>query len=140
MSEQSIYSPALLMRTPPAASPAPAAAPNLDAIIERLSSAIDEETRAIRSDVNFDIAGSNARKSRHLYDLSKAVRAHGGALPERYREPLSALRTLLERNEAAIRAHMNAVGEVAGLIQDAIRRSETDGTYSSGEFGRSSAP
>ena len=46
------------------------------------------------------------------------------------------LRDKLARNEAAIRAHLNAVNEVATIIQSAIQRSETDGTYSAGEFGR----
>ena len=45
------------------------------------------------------------------------------------------LRDKLATNEAAILAHLNAVNEVATLMQNAIQRSETDGTYSAGEFG-----
>ena len=46
------------------------------------------------------------------------------------------LRDKLATNEAAILAHLNAVNEVATLMQSAIQRAETDGTYSAGEFGR----
>jgi hypothetical protein len=52
------------------------------------------------------------------------------------RDAIVRLRDKLARNESAIRAHLNAVNEVATLIESAIRRSETDGTYSAGEFGR----
>jgi len=44
------------------------------------------------------------------------------------------LREKRVRNEAVIRAHMNAVSEVADLIQNAIRSAEADGTYSASAF------
>jgi hypothetical protein len=126
----------------PVAGPAqrPAAPVNLAALLQKIEEAIDDETSSIRSDVDFDIKASNARKSRHLYDLTRAIRACSGAVPAQFEEPLIRLRSKLARNEAAIRAHMDAVGEVAGLIQEAIRRSEADGTYSSAEFGGNGAP
>lgn len=122
----------------PAAPLAPAGAVNLNALLARIEEAIDEETASIRIDVDFDIKASNARKSRHLYDLTRAIRGYAGGVPAHFEEPLVRLRAKLARNEAAIRAHMDAVGEVAGLISEAIRRSEADGTYSSAEFGGSS--
>ncbi len=36
------------------------------------------------------------------------------------------------------RAEMGAVNEVADLLQDAIQRAQTDGTYSQQEFGQAS--
>ena len=48
------------------------------------------------------------------------------------------LRDKLADNEATIRAHMGAVNEVADLLQDAIQRAQTDGTYSQQEFGQAS--
>jgi hypothetical protein len=45
------------------------------------------------------------------------------------------LREKLANNEKALRAHLSAVTEVAGLIRDAIQKAEADGTYSVNEFG-----
>ncbi len=46
------------------------------------------------------------------------------------------LKAKLVANEAVILAHLSAVTEVAGLIQSAIERAETDGTYSTNAFQR----
>jgi len=109
---------------------------NLDAIIGRIEQAVEEETTAIRTDVNFDINASNERKSRHLYELARAIKSIGDAgLPAEHRTGLQRLREKLTANEAAIRAHLNAVGEIATLLQCAIQNAETDGTYSAGQFG-----
>jgi hypothetical protein len=110
---------------------------NLASIIRRIEDAIDIETAGIRSDLNFDIAASNARKSRYLYELSKAASALGQRqLGEEHRESLRRLRAKLEVNERVILAHLGAVKEVADLLQGAIQRAEADGTYSASEFGR----
>jgi hypothetical protein len=125
----------------PAAEPLPAAMrpANLSALIGRLEQAIEEETAAIRTDMNFDIKSSNARKSRYLYELNRAVKGLDGGALAGHREQILRLRAKLAVNEATIRAHMNAVSEVAALIRSAIERAEADGTYSAGEFGRSRA-
>jgi len=109
---------------------------SLAAIISRIEQTVEEETIGIRTDVNFDLKTSNARKSRYLYDLTKAVKGVGPHLVAEQREAITRLREKLSRNEPMIRAHLNAVNEVASLIQGAIQRSEADGTYSAGEFGR----
>lgn len=111
----------------------------LGQIIQRIEDALDTETAAIRTDMAFDLKGSNARKSRHLYELTRAVRTLGGHVPAVHRESLLGLRAKLERNEAAILAHMSAVGEVAGMIQEAIRRTDADGTYSAHSFNAAGA-
>ena len=109
---------------------------NLEAIIGRIEQAVEDETSAIRTDVNFDIKASNERKSRHLYELARAMKSIGEAgLPAEHRTGLQRLREKLAANEAAIRAHLNAVGEIAALMQSAIQNAETDGTYSAGQFG-----
>jgi len=123
----------------PADLPAPRSASQagLASIVSRIEQAVEEETVGIRTDTSFDIKASNARKSRYLYELSRAVKNAGGAqLPEEQREAIVRLREKLARNEAAILAHLSAVNEVATLIQGAIQRAEADGTYSAGEFGR----
>ena len=115
----------------------PARPASLSTIIARIEQAVDEETASIRTDMNYDLKASNARKSRYLYELSRAVKGIGAAqLIAEQREAIVRLRDKLAKNEAAIRAHLNAVNEVATIIQSAIQRSETDGTYSAGEFGR----
>jgi hypothetical protein len=110
---------------------------SLAAIISRIEQTVEEETVGIRTDMNFDLKTSNARKSRYLYELSKAVKGAGAArMVAEQREAIIRLREKLARNETAIRDHLNAVNEVASLIQGAIQRADTDGTYSAGEFGR----
>jgi hypothetical protein len=110
---------------------------SLAAIISRIEQTVDEETASIRTDMNFDLKTSNARKSRYLYELNKAMKGAGsGQLVAEQREAILRLREKLAKNQAAILAHLNAVTEVAQLIQSAIQRHEADGTYSAGEFGR----
>ncbi|WP_192177857.1 hypothetical protein [Mesorhizobium amorphae] len=117
--------------------PIPFARPgNLAAIIGRIEEAVEEETAGIRTGTGFDLKASNARKSRYLYELTRAIKG-GNEIEflEQHREGLTRLRQKLARNEAAILAHLNAVNEVAGLLKNAIQRAEADGTYSAGEFG-----
>jgi hypothetical protein len=114
---------------------------NLSAIIGRIEETVEAETASIRTDVRFDIKASNARKSRYLYELNKVVSGLGSMiLGEEHREGIVRLREKLAANEAAILAHLNAVTEVAGLMQEAIQRAEADGTYSASEFGRTTSP
>lgn len=114
---------------------------NLSAIITRIEETIEAETAAIRTDPHFDIKGSNVRKSRYLYELNKAISAPGGAmLGEEHRAGVLRLRDKLAVNQAAILAHLNAVTEVATLMQDAIQHAEADGTYSADAFGREASP
>lgn len=117
--------------------PAPAARPgNLAAIIGRIEEAVEDETAGIRAGGSFDLKASNARKSRCLYELNRAMKSIGQAeLLGEHREDLTRLRQKLARNEAAILSHLSAVAEVANLMKNAIQNAEADGTYSAGEFG-----
>lgn len=121
----------------------PAAGPwagNLLGIIGRIEEAVETETVSIRKDIHFDIKASNARKSRYLYELNKLTKGLAPTdLKAEHREGLVRLRQKLAANEAAVLAHLNAVTEVAALLQTAIQGAETDGTYSSAEFGAASA-
>lgn len=120
-----------LARTADAGRPA-----SLSAIISRIEEAVAAETDGLRNDRAFDLPSSNARKSRCLYELTRAIKGAGEAefLAEHF-DSLKRLRDALARNEAVIRAHLGAVGEVATLMRDAIRDAEADGTYSAHEFG-----
>lgn len=114
---------------------------NLSTIIVRIEEAVESETSSIRTDARFDIKASNARKSRYLYELNKAISSlRGAVLGEEQRAGIMRLRDKLAHNEAVIRAHLSAVAEVAALMQDAIQRAEADGTYSADEFGREASP
>jgi hypothetical protein len=137
MADFSEFTAKLPVRTTGSEAPVPSARPgNLAAIIGRIEEAVEEETAGIRTDTGYDLKASNARKSRYLYELTRAMK--GGAeveFLEQHREGLLRLRQKLAKNEAAILAHLSAVNEVASLLKNAIQRSEADGTYSAGEFG-----
>jgi hypothetical protein len=102
---------------------------NLPAILSRISHAVEEETAAIRAGADYDLKSSNARKSRYLYELTRATKGmeDSEALTQ-YRDNIEQLRQRLASNETVIRAHMSAVGEVANLMQDVLQRAEADGT------------
>ncbi|CDX32749.1 conserved hypothetical protein [Mesorhizobium sp. ORS 3359] len=113
---------------------------NLAAIIGRIEEVVDEETAGIRSGTAYDLKSSNARKSRYLYELNRALKgANEIEFLEQHKEGLLRLRQKLAKNEAAILAHLNAVNEVATLLRNAIQRADTDGTYSAAEFGMARA-
>lgn len=137
MSERTLSIPALPARTeaaePAAAKPRPGG--NLAALLRRIEAAVEEETSAIRTDMSYDLKASNARKSRYLYELNRAMKGTGPEHLAEHGEMLLRLRQTLARNETAILAHLNAVNEVANLIKSAIQHAEADGTYSAGEFG-----
>jgi hypothetical protein len=115
----------------------PALSGSLSSIIRRIEDTIDLETAAIRKDTGFDLAASNARKSRYLYELNRAATGLSPQnLSDEHVEGLKRLRTKLEINEQTILAHLNAVTEVAGMLQEAIQQAEADGTYSASEFNR----
>ncbi|MCO6392910.1 hypothetical protein GTW25_17940 [Aliihoeflea aestuarii] len=113
-------------------------AADLGILLSRIEEALDTETNAIRTDMQFDIAASNARKSRHLYDLTRALRGQDDeALVAAYRPEIERLRDKLAINQGAITAHLDAVKEIATLVQAALQNAEADGTYSQAEFADS---
>jgi hypothetical protein len=135
MQQAALYSPEP-PRSAPAEQPSPPRPAALSAIIGRIEEAIEQETAGIRGNPDFDIKTSNARKSRHLYELNRAMKGLPQAeVLSEHSAALTRLRGKLTENEQALRAHLNAVTEVAGLIRDAIQNAEADGTYSVNEFG-----
>ncbi|UUP16836.1 hypothetical protein [Nitratireductor thuwali] len=115
---------------------APLQAASLLALIERIAENVDAETEALRDDPKFDLKSSNVRKSRHLYELGRAFKnVNRDELGPQHHEAMAILRTRLQRNEAAIKAHLSAVSEIASIIQDVIERAQADGTYSANAFG-----
>ena len=133
MTDTTFYQPG--MQTLPARvterAPGPAAG-SIATILARLEEAVDDETAGLRADPRYDLRTSNARKSRHLYELNRAMKGMGPTdLGGQHREALQRLRNRLDENEMVLKAHLGAVGEVAALLQDVIERHEADGTYTS---------
>jgi hypothetical protein len=137
MSDYSPLSPQMPVRVPTNdVAAVPTRPTSLAAIISRIEEAVDKETASISTDVKFDIKASNARKSRYLYELTKALKSiDDQAVLLEHRDSIVRLREKLATNEAVILAHLNAVSEVATILQNAIQHAEADGTYCAGEFG-----
>jgi hypothetical protein len=105
-------------------------APNLTKILDVLLACLREETEAIGRSLAFDLKSSNAMKSRLLYELSRACRGtYTGSLQTGSTQKLLLLKAELSRNAQIVGAHLSAVREIAGLMIDAARREEADGTY-----------
>jgi hypothetical protein len=139
MSETAFYSPAMteIAVVKPERAAGGQTVGSITAIIDRIEEAIETETSSIKSDPAFDIKASNARKSRYLYELNRAMKGMAQRdFVEIHREGIVRLKAKLVANEAAILAHLSAVTEVAAIIQSAIERAETDGTYSTTAFQR----
>lgn len=119
---------------------APPAVPAVDAAMEaalrdsidRLEEVVDEETTALVTRSGLDLNEFNRRKSRSLLELTRLSRAVAGkALGADLGQRLSRVGDKLERNQELLRMHLAAAQEVAGLISEALREAESDGTYSS---------
>jgi hypothetical protein len=139
MSETAFYSPAMteIAVVTPERPASGQSVGSITAIIDRIEEAIETETTSIKSDPAFDIRASNARKSRYLYELNRAMKGIAQRdFVEMHRGAILRLKEKLVANEAAILAHLSAVTEVAAIIQSAIERAETDGTYSTTAFQR----
>ena len=104
-------------------------------IVRRLRACVEAETAAVRAAAGYDLRASNARKSRLLYELGRIGRTGGAASAgSESRDELMALSRALSDNESVLSAHLSAVSEVAGILQNAIQREDADGTY--GQPGR----
>jgi hypothetical protein len=125
----------------PAHSPAPAAKARDDAgepqslafafsLIDRLEDLLETETGSLRKYSISELKAINHRKSQCLLELVRAARTFENEPPiPALVERLAALRGALERNQAALQTHVDAVKEIAGVISDALRDGESDGTY-----------
>ncbi|MGN6549660.1 MAG: hypothetical protein ACTHJ3_07195 [Pararhizobium sp.] len=109
----------------------------LNGVLDRLERVLANENRDIGSDPHFDVRASNIQKSRCLYELTQLSRSVGrGDLTERSARRLDDVRAMLAANEKKLRAHVEAVRSVAGLIKEAMQAAEADGTYTADQFRR----
>jgi hypothetical protein len=99
-------------------------------LIERLSDLLERETGGLKSYSITELKELNHRKSQCLLELMRASRSLEGQPQSRALEDrLKALRQAVDRNQAALATHVDAMKEIATIISDALRNSESDGTY-----------
>lgn len=98
--------------------------------VERLMELIESETSALRSGALELVPELSARKNHALLELNRMVstpvNVDGDSI---LRGKLKKLREVLDVNRLLIQKHLAAVQEVADMIADNIRDSESDGTY-----------
>jgi hypothetical protein len=103
----------------------------LESAVRRLEETVEQETAALRSRAPIDLNEYNNRKSQGLLELDRALRMLGETQPtDDMKRALRTLRDKLDLNREVLKTHLDAVREVAGIIADAIRNAESDGTYS----------
>jgi hypothetical protein len=99
--------------------------------VERIEDLLDEETAELKNHRAIDLASFIHRKGQGLLELTRASRAMNGYEVEpAVADRLARLRDKLERNQAVLQLHLDAVREVADLLAKAARDAESDGTYS----------
>ena len=102
-------------------------------VIKRLEGIMAEEDNSIETFSEQELQRCIDRKSECLLELTRWSRMpEAGAASSSIRPALVALRTKLEANARLHRLHIDAMHEVTEAVSDAIRASESDGTYSRG--------
>jgi len=102
----------------------------VDRAIEYLAAIVDQETDVLRTRAAIDLAEFNTRKNQGLLELNRALRALDPGSAASIAVRLASLRTKLEVNRVLLQTHLEAVREVASVVAQSIRDSESDGTYS----------
>jgi hypothetical protein len=99
--------------------------------VERVEQVVEQETCALQQRKRGGLDDFNRRKSHGLLDLTRAIRALGGAAAGHSLQPrLQALQGKLKENAAVLKMHLEAVQEISAVMARAIRDGESDGTYS----------
>jgi len=99
--------------------------------VERTEELLDEETGALENRSTVDFVSFVRRKSQSLLEITRAARAlKDFEVDPTVTDRLAALKDKLERNQAVLRLHLEAVREVAELLVKTARDVESDGTYS----------
>lgn len=104
---------------------------SLDRAIEYLGAVVDQETEALRMRAMVDLGEFNNRKNQGLLELNRALRGLDTGAASRVGARLAGLRAKLDVNRALLKTHLEAVREVASVVSEAIRDSDSDGTYTS---------
>jgi hypothetical protein len=103
----------------------------LEKTIDKLEDLIDEETSALKTNRAIDLREYNNRKSQTLLELTRLTRMVGPATVDaEFKGRLELIRGKLDTNRGVIQMHLDAVREIAALVQGSIQEAESDGTYS----------
>jgi hypothetical protein len=104
-------------------------------VLSRLEAVIDAENAAIGTDSGFDLVRSNSIKSRCLYDMTMLFNGvRPGDLQPEHKTHLETVRAKLKINNLKVKAHMEAVRDIAEMIKETVSAWEADGTYSEDQF------
>lgn len=105
-------------------------------VLGRLEALLDLENSKIGKDTSFDIAASSTQKSRCLYEMTTLLKnsSPGDIRPE-HKELLNSVQEKLATNKRKLETHMEAVRDITGMLKDAVKTAEDDGTYSMSQFG-----
>lgn len=102
----------------------------LEVSLQRLEEIVDQETHALRTRKVVNLKEFNDRKSQALLELTRSLRQVQGSGPDpALTQRVGNLKVKLAVNQAALKVHLEAVREISTSIADAIRQSESDGTY-----------
>jgi hypothetical protein len=98
--------------------------------IQRLEDIVEQETAALRERKVVNLKDFNDRKSQALLELTRLMRTlQGGPPSPSLAARVEVLKSKLAVNQAVLKLHLEAVREVSNSIADAIRNSDSDGTY-----------
>lgn len=104
---------------------------NCGLLLERLTAVVAEENTLLVQPKAAFHGQLTGRKTQLLRDLAIAERAcRSRAAAQLLKPKASALRAVLARNQQLLAAHIKAVNEISGIIVDALRQQDSDGTYS----------
>lgn len=99
-------------------------------VLARLAQIVREENDHLSTRQSGDHRQFTERKTQLLRELMLAQRAcRGSAAAQALKEPLQQIKQLLDRNQKLLSVHIKAVKEVSSIIVDALRRADSDGTY-----------
>ncbi|PHP65716.1 hypothetical protein CSC94_17870 [Zhengella mangrovi] len=100
-------------------------------VLEAIGACLDGERDMLADRRLSELQAYNTRKSRLLYELSRAINGNPGwRRIAGLRERLDDLNSKLRANARSLQAQAAAVRSVADLVINEIRDSEDDGTYS----------
>ena len=104
--------------------------------INRLEALLAGETMALREGRSINLTELSHRKNQSLLELSRISRGLDPAnVTPNLQVKLNTLRERLDDNRRVLQLHMEAAGEITGLIAQAIADAESDGTYGSAISG-----
>lgn len=102
----------------------------LSLVAKRLADCLEHETSRLNAGDMSDLRSQVAWKSRLLFDLNRAIRE--APLDPSDRDTLDRIRALkaaLASNTVAIKANIEAIRELIGIVQATALHEASDGTY-----------